>query len=148
MAAHPSGIGAAAGKAPFATDAITAFDRDGLGDSGGRPPCDERVASAEDVARDLRVEKSGGVRARRGLREAPGRTCIRCRQGFDHLIVGNEIDGAAAERDGKQDVKKARAVHCGEDVRRYSPLLLRAHGSGFEQRHQFARTRDPILILA
>ena len=74
MPAHPGGVGAAAGEPPFAGDAVAAVDHLRLGRAAGRSPGDDRFRRAEHLARDLRIEEAGRVRARQRLRHAPGRS--------------------------------------------------------------------------
>jgi hypothetical protein len=78
MPAHPVGIGAPARKSPFAGDAVAAVDDNGLGNTRGRPPRDQRVGCPKDLACNFRVEKSGRLRARNCLCKTPGRTSCRC----------------------------------------------------------------------
>src|SRR5215813_14848626 len=102
MPAHPGGVGAAAGKSPFAGDAVTAVDDDGLGYSGGRPPCDRRVGRPKDLVCNFRVEKSGRVRARGRLCKTPGRACIRGRDRLDNLIEGEKVGFALMPMESAQ----------------------------------------------
>src|SRR5262249_15958109 len=93
MPAHPGGVGAAAGKSPFAGDAVTAVDDDGLGYSRGRPPPEQRVGCPKHLVCNFWVEKSGRVRARGRLCKTPGRACIRGRDRLDNLLEGERTGG-------------------------------------------------------
>ena len=88
MPAHPGGVRAAARKSPFAGDAVAAVDDDGLGNTRGWPPRDQRVGCPKDLACNFRVEKSRRVGACNRLCKTPGRTRIgRCDR-LDDLIEG------------------------------------------------------------
>jgi hypothetical protein len=87
------------------------------------------------------------VGARDRLCETPGRTRIGRRDRLDDLIEGDEIDGAAAERDRQQHVEQAAGVHRRQDIGRNLPFLFGAAGSGLDHRCKGVRPRDPILTV-
>src|SRR6516162_5549577 len=102
MPAHPSGVGAAARKSPLAGDAVAALDDNGLGNTRGRPPREQRVGCPKDLACNFRVEKSGRVRARDRLCKTPGRTRVgRCDR-LDDLMKGEDrrrgVAGSAQDK--------------------------------------------------
>ena len=67
-------------------DHVAAVRDHGLGEPGGRPPGDDRIARAENFLRDLGIEKAGRLRTRQGLRQAPAGAGIGGGEGLDHLI--------------------------------------------------------------
>ena len=134
---------AAAGKAPPAVDDIAAVDDDRFG-ARGRAPGDGTVGSGKNLARDFWVEIARRLRARHLLRQAPGGRGVGGGDGLDHLVEGNHIGRAAAERSRQQHAEQAGLVQRRDDLRHDAPLGLDAVARGLDHRHQRRGARDPI----
>ena len=84
------------------------------------------------------------MRARDRLREAPAGAGVGRRDGLDHLIEGDEIGRAAAERGRQQHAEQTRVVQRRENFGRDAPILLDAVAGGLDHGRERACARNPI----
>ena len=134
---------AAAAKTPAPVDDKAAVDDDRLG-TRGRAPGDGPVGSGKNLARDFWVEIRRRLRAGHLLRQAPRGRGVGGGDGFDHLIEGDNIGRAAAERRRQQHAEQAGLVQRRDDFGHDAPLGLDAIARGRDHRHQRRGARDPI----